>query len=87
MNSISIIIPTRNERGNIVPLLERITATVSTLALDTEIVFVDDGSIDGTRSEINGYKGALPVRLICRNDETGLASAVCAGARAAAGGW
>ena len=85
MNSISIIIPTRNERGNIVPLLERITAAVSTLALDTEIVFVDDGSIDGTRSEINGYKGALPVRLICRDDETGLASAVCAGARAAAG--
>ena len=85
MNSISIIIPTRNERDNIVPLLERITTAVSALAHDTEIVFVDDGSTDGTRAAINGYKGLLPVRLICRDDETGLASAVCAGARAAAG--
>ena len=85
MNSISIIIPTRNEQGNIVHLLERIATAVSALPVETEIVFIDDGSTDGTRAEINGYKGPLPVRLICRDDETGLASAVCAGARAAVG--
>ena len=85
MIPVSIIIPTRNEQDNIIPLLDRIAGAISELTMDTEIIFVDDGSTDNTRSEINNYRGPLPVRLVCRDDETGLATAVCAGARAAQG--
>ncbi len=83
--NVSIIIPTRNEQDNIAPLLERIAGAVSMLPTDCEIIFVDDGSIDNTRSAIRAYQGPLPVRLVCRDNETGLASAVCAGAQAAKG--
>lgn len=83
MPSVSIIIPTRNEAGNIAPLLARIAHAVT--VIDTEILFVDDGSTDATRTEIRCYSGSLQVRLICRDDTSGLATAVCAGAQAAQG--
>ena len=83
--TVSIIIPTRNEQDNIRPMLERIAAVSFPDTVDREIIFVDDQSTDLTRSEIRSYRGPLPVRLICRDNETGLSSAVCAGARAARG--
>lgn len=83
--TVSIIIPTRNEQDNIRPLLERIAAVPFSETIHKEIIFVDDGSTDQTRLEILKYSGPLSVRLICRDSETGLASAVHAGARAAIG--
>ncbi len=85
MPSISIIIPTRNEGGNINPLLTSINQAMVGIQGETEIIFVDDGSTDRTRQEIQNYNGPLKVRLICRDDVSGLASAVCAGAQAAQG--
>ncbi len=85
MTTVSIIIPTRNEADNIGPLLGRIAKAVTARQQDVEVVFVDDASTDATRQEIRHYNGPLSVRLICRDDTTGLASAVCAGARAAGG--
>ncbi len=85
MLPVSIIIPTRNEGENIGPLLERIAKAISERAQDTEIIFVDDASTDTTREEIRNYSGPLNVRLICRDDVCGLATAVCAGAHAAGG--
>ncbi|KAB2889431.1 MAG: glycosyltransferase, partial [Desulfobulbaceae bacterium] len=83
--NVSIIIPTRNEQENIAPLLDRLGNTVSKSPTSCEIIFVDDSSTDETRSAINAYQGPLPVRLVCRDNETGLASAVCAGAHVAEG--
>lgn len=81
----SIIIPTRNEGENITPLLESIHQAIAGTHGETEIIFVDDGSTDHTREEIRNYIGPLNISLICRDDVSGLASAVCAGAHAAQG--
>ncbi|MEN9700266.1 MAG: hypothetical protein RLZZ301_1464 [Bacteroidota bacterium] len=44
---LSIVIPTFNEEGNIVPLIGRLNAVMHTLGLsDYEYIFVDDGSSD-----------------------------------------
>jgi dolichol-phosphate mannosyltransferase len=83
--TVSIIIPTRNERGNIRPLLDRIFAAPIAGGILREIIFVDDGSTDLTREEIRSCAGPVPVRLVCRDSETGLASAVLAGAGTAVG--
>jgi dolichol-phosphate mannosyltransferase len=48
---LSIIIPVFNEKGTIVELLER----VSRVAVDKEIVIIDDGSTDGTRDILKTY--------------------------------
>lgn len=48
MERLSVILPAYNERGNIAPLLEEIAATASNLPCPTEVIIVDDGSVDGT---------------------------------------
>lgn len=79
----SLIIPTLNEAKNIGPLLAEIRDVVDVHGMEPEIIFVDDGSTDQTRQEIHDYDGPLRVRLICRDHERGLTSAVVKGAHAA----
>lgn len=50
--SVSVIIPTRNEKGNIRSALER----VPMMGKHTEIIFVDGHSTDGTLEEIQSQK-------------------------------
>ena len=45
---LSIIIPIKDERDNLIALRDRVTAAVAPLGLDYEIVVVDDGSLDGS---------------------------------------
>jgi dolichol-phosphate mannosyltransferase len=75
--SVSIVIPTYNERENIAPLVERIDHALA--PRDYEVVFVDDDSQDGTAELIDSLAGKYPVRAIVRKDERGLATAVIRG--------
>jgi glycosyltransferase involved in cell wall biosynthesis len=45
---LSLIVPFYNEEENVVPLYRAVVAALDTLGLDYELVFVDDGSTDGT---------------------------------------
>lgn len=45
---LSIVLPAYSEADNVKPLSERIIDTVKQLGIDFEIIFVDDGSRDGT---------------------------------------
>src|SRR5438067_7200791 len=76
----AIIVPTLEEVDNIVPLVKQIEHTKVPFS---EIIFVDDGSTDGTRDKIRGLTLAHRVRLIERDGaERGLAGAIIAGANA-----
>ncbi|MCP5103393.1 MAG: polyprenol monophosphomannose synthase [bacterium] len=68
-----VIIPTYNEKENIVPLMEKILETVS----DTHIVVVDDNSPDHTAREVREYakEHRRQIHLIVREDERGLGGA------------
>jgi dolichol-phosphate mannosyltransferase len=82
---ISLVIPTLNEVENIAPLLARIAQC---RPASDQIIFVDDGSADGTRTAVRALAGSAPVALIERDQPSlGLAGAVIAGARAATGEW
>ena len=82
---ISLVIPTLNEVDNIAPLLARVGACEPRL---DQIVFVDDGSTDGTRECIRSLGSSAPIHLIERDAPSlSLAGAVIAGARAAQGDW
>src|SRR5919109_2143566 len=86
---ISLVIPTRNEAGNIEPLLMRVHQAVKGLA--TEVVFVDD-STDNTPEVIGKLQEwfPLPIKLIHRPKEerqNGLGGAVVEGFKAAQAKW
>lgn len=89
MPELSIIVPTRNESGNIEQLLCRIDPVARERSL--EVIFVDD-STDNTPEIIAdaGTSYSFPVRLIHRLPEQragGLGGAVLEGMRAARGQW
>jgi dolichol-phosphate mannosyltransferase len=83
---VSIVVPVRNEAGNIAPLIDEIAA-----ALDGrwsyEIIYVNDGSTDATPAhltEIMKQRGNL--RRIDHAVSSGQSAAVRSGVRAARGG-
>jgi dolichol-phosphate mannosyltransferase len=75
--AISIIIPTYNEKENILPLVTRLHSALS--QIDYEIIFVDDNSRDGTIEAASALSSEYPVRVVVRKDKKGLASAVVDG--------
>jgi dolichol-phosphate mannosyltransferase len=81
--AISIIIPTYNEKDNIIPLVERINQALSNY--DYEILFVDDGSRDGTAELAVALSPKYPVKVMVRRNKRGLASAVVDGLKQATG--
>jgi glycosyltransferase involved in cell wall biosynthesis len=48
MTNVSVVIPIKDEKDNLPPLHERLTAALDPTGLAWEAVFVDDGSIDGS---------------------------------------
>ena len=84
--SISIILPTFNERDNIGPLIKRTLAALADY--DLEVVVVDDNSPDGSWRVVAQMAGAeARLRLIRRTNEKGLTSAIWRGITEARGDW
>ncbi len=75
--TISLIIPTYNERDNITPLLKRLERALA--GYNYEVVFIDDNSADGTAEVATSLADKYPVKVIVRKDKRGLASAVVDG--------
>jgi glycosyltransferase involved in cell wall biosynthesis len=55
---VSVIVPAFNEEGNVERLLDRIDEGLAKAGSEGEIVFIDDGSSDGTWSRIEAARGA-----------------------------
>jgi dolichol-phosphate mannosyltransferase len=73
--ALSAVLPTYNESRNILPLLERLEASLAHLA--HEIVVVDDDSPDGTARLVEAFAASHPaVRLVKRVGVRGLRSAI-----------
>jgi glycosyltransferase involved in cell wall biosynthesis len=60
IRSISIVIPVFHEEGNLVELHRRLTGVLAEIGLPYEIVFVDDGSKDGTWRVIKELRAEDP---------------------------
>ena len=83
---ITLILPTYNERDNIVPLIQRSLNALA--AYQTEVLVVDDDSPDGTWRLVSELaERDSRVRLIRRTEERGLTSAILTGIQAARGAW
>ena len=83
--AVTVVVPVRNEAENIAPLLGEIAA-----ALDGqwpfEVVYVDDGSSDGTAAKLTRLKAQYPyLRRLRHAQSCGQSAAVRSGVKAARG--
>jgi glycosyltransferase involved in cell wall biosynthesis len=79
--NISVIIPTWNRAGRLITALESVYAQTR---LPTEVIVVDDGSEDDTRSRV---LAAFPGVRYIHQQNRGVSSARNTGIRAASGDW
>jgi dolichol-phosphate mannosyltransferase len=80
--AVSVVVPVRNEAGNIAPLVAEIAAALAGRAF--EIVYVNDGSRDATEQELQGLMTLHPwLRQIRHAQSCGQSAAVRSGVAAA----
>ena len=73
---ISIVIPVYNERENIAPLYHELTAVLISLHKPYELLYIDDGSTDGTSLELSKYKADPHLRMFQFRRNMGKAAAL-----------
>ena len=80
--AVSVVVPVRNEAGNIAPLIAEIAAALAGRAF--EVVYVNDGSRDATEQELRSLMEQRPwLRQIRHAQSCGQSAAVRSGVAAA----
>jgi dolichol-phosphate mannosyltransferase len=83
---VSVVIPVCNEADNVGPLAREIVAALQGRAF--EILFVDDGSTDGTADALRTLRVSIPqLRVLRHSFRSGQSAAVCSGVRHARAAW
>jgi glycosyltransferase involved in cell wall biosynthesis len=83
---LSIVVPLLNEEATLEQLYRELEAALASTGLDWEVVFVDDGSTDGSHRELVRLHAAhLNVRVVRLRRNFGKAAALAAGIDVAAG--
>jgi glycosyltransferase involved in cell wall biosynthesis len=83
---LSIVVPLYNERDNLVPLHEELARVLGAAAASYEMLFVDDGSTDGSADVLRTIKcGDTHVRVFRLARNSGQTAALACGLHQAAG--
>lgn len=85
--TLSVVVPVHNERENIAPLISEIVAAL-TGVVSFEIVYVDDGSTDGSDDALQLMQHKVSALRVIRHDRSaGQSTAIRTGVMAARGRW
>src|SRR5438105_11876851 len=77
---LSVVVPIKDERDNLLPLHERVRQALDPLRLEYEIVLVDDGSIDGGHAHMEHLAASDPrVKVVRLRRNFGQSAALQAG--------
>jgi dolichol-phosphate mannosyltransferase len=83
---LTVVVPVRNEMENIGPLVTEISAALA--GVPHEIVYVDDGSTDGTAAALAALATTVPALRVLRHAAScGQSAAIVTGVRAARAAW
>jgi dolichol-phosphate mannosyltransferase len=79
---ISVVVPVYNEEGNLPVLIPKLVEVLKGLGLSYEMIFVDDGSSDGSRKILKEMASQYPpLRILRFKENRGLSTALWAGFR------
>jgi glycosyltransferase involved in cell wall biosynthesis len=85
--ALSVVIPVWNEADSVGPLHEALERVLARIGREYEIIFVDDGSTDGTLDRLEGIARRDPrVRVVVLRSHFGKSAALAAGFDQARGG-
>jgi glycosyltransferase involved in cell wall biosynthesis len=83
---ISVVVPVFNEEGNLPVLIPKLMEVLKGIGLSYEMIFVDDGSSDGSRKILKEMASQYPfLRVLRLKENRGLSTALVAGMREARG--
>jgi glycosyltransferase involved in cell wall biosynthesis len=83
--AVSVVVPVKDEAGNVAPLAREIAAALAGEP-DHEIIFIDDGSTDGTAQALTVLKAEIPALRVLRHGRNlGQSRGIRTGAKAAHG--
>lgn len=86
LTSVSVVVPVYNERDSVRPLTEELLVVMRGLGREFQIIFVDDGSTDGTAEVLSEIVPSEPEVMTVRlRRNFGKAEALMAGFRVATG--
>jgi glycosyltransferase involved in cell wall biosynthesis len=84
--ALSVVVPVFNEAANAVPLFTEIREVMTAIGRPFEVIFVNDGSTDGTLAQLCAQAAEHHcLRILDLDGNFGEAAALCAGFRAARG--
>lgn len=83
---ISVVVPVFNEEENLPVLIPKLVEVLNNLGYKYEMIFVDDGSYDESRTILKRMKSQYPMlRIIGLKENKGLSTALIAGIKEAKG--
>ncbi len=81
--ALSVVVPVKNEAENVAPLAREIASAIRSEP-SAEIIFIDDGSDDGTADVLSSLKTEIPnLRIIQHGANAGQSRGIRTGVRAA----
>jgi dolichol-phosphate mannosyltransferase len=83
---LSVVVPVHNEAANVAPLVTEIRAALDP-SVDYELIYVDDGSDDGTADCLSRFSGFPRLRVIRHLERAGQSAAIVNGVLTARGAW
>lgn len=82
---LSVVIPIANEVENTVPLWQEISACLTAAGFNFEVIFVDDGSTDGSGGRLTALDAGDRLRVVLHSSNFGQSAAIATGFRCARG--
>src|SRR6266403_1123008 len=79
MVMLSVVVPSYNEKGNVLPLIQRLDTLFSAHEIEYEIIWIDDNSTDGTDTAVKNLSSIYPVRFFTKQGQKGKAFSLLEG--------